>query len=133
MNKTQLVKGLKLSAKIISSLMAAFIIYMFLGDVMNSVQHPEDSHVRALSTAAGRRDAVMLGMMGLIVLSMLMVWWKEKAGAWLSIISVTAIVGCVWYLNGIPMYRLVAFLLATVPAIVLLVAPRQRRLQETSL
>lgn len=133
MNSTKLTKAVILSAKIISSLMAGFIIYMFTGDVIYSLRHPGSTHIQPLSIPEGRHDALMLGLMGLIVVGMLMVWWKEKAGAWLSIISVTAIVGCVWYLNDIPMYRLVAFLLATVPAIVLLMAPCQRRLQETSL
>lgn len=133
MKRTQLTRLLKLSAKVLSSLIAAFITYMFVGDVVNSIQHPQATHIQPLSTAAGRHDAVMLGMMALIVAGMLLVWWKERAGAWLSIISVTAIVTCVWYLNGIPMYRLAGFLLATVPAIILLLTPRQRRLQETSL
>jgi len=133
MNKHELLKVAKMSAKVTSTLMAGFIVYMFAGDVIYSVQHPGATHIQPLSTAAGRHDALMLGMMAMIVIGMLLVWWKERAGAWMSIISVTAIVGCVWYLNGIPMHRLAAFLLATIPAVVLLLTPRQRKLQETSL
>lgn len=133
MNKHAMLKVAKLSAKIISTLMAGFIVYMFTGDVIYSMQHPGATHIQPLSTAAGRHDALMLGIMALIVAGLLLVWWKEKAGAWLSIISVTAIIGCVWYLNGIPFSRLAGFFLAIVPAIALLLMSRQRRLQETSL
>jgi len=133
MDNQKLLSAVRVSAKIISTLMAAFVIFMFAGDVAYSIRHPGTTHIRPLSTTAGRRDAVMMGMMALIVVSMLLVWWKEKAGAWLSIISVTAIICCVWYLNGIPIYKLACFLLAAIPATVLLVVPRQRRLQATSL
>ncbi len=120
-----MVKAIKLSAKIISSLMAGFILYMFAGDVIYAMQHPGRTHIQPITTAAGRHDVLMLGIMGLVVAGMLLVWWKEKAGAWLSIISVTAIIGCVWYLNDIPLTRLAGFFFATVPAVALLMAGRR--------
>ena len=119
--------ALKLSAKVISSLMAGFIVYMFAGGLIYAMQHPGSMHIRPLTTAAGRHDALMLGMMALVVAAMLLVWWKEKAGAWLSVISVTAIILCVRYLNGIPFTRLAGFFVAIVPALVLLITPATRR------
>ena len=105
--------------------MAGFILYMFAGDVIYSMQHPGHTHIQPITTAAGRHDVFMLGMMGLVVAGMLLVWWKERAGAWLSIIAVTAVIGCVWYLNDIPFTRLAGFFLATVPAVALLIAGRR--------
>lgn len=130
MNTIQVVKT---SAKVISSLIAGFILFMFAGDIAYSIQHPGTTHIQPLTTAAGRHDVMMLGLMALIVIGMLLVWWKEKAGAWLSILSVTGIIACVWLINHIPFSRLAGFLLAIVPAVILLLLPRQRRLQDTSL
>ncbi|MBX2904448.1 MAG: hypothetical protein KF744_00315 [Taibaiella sp.] len=130
MNTTNAVK---ISAKVISSLIAGFILFMFAGDIVYSIQHPGTTHIQPLSTTSGRRDVLMLSIMALIVTGMLLVWWKEKAGAWISIISVTAIIACVWLLNHVPLSRLAGFFLAIVPAVVLLLMPRQRKLQDTSL
>lgn len=121
MTKPKMLMAVRIAAKVTSSLIAGFIVFMFAGDVVHAVRNPGVTHIRPFATTAGRHDVIMLLLMGLVVAGMILVWWKEKAGAWLSIVSVTAIIGCVWLLNGIPLHQLAGFFPAIVPAIVLLI------------
>lgn len=166
-------------AKVISSLMAGFIIFMFVGETFGPAQDPGKKKgiigpVRVGNTIAlpepiksGKwttstasvatvdvngvvtglhtgqavvtystgtsvynykvavaptllHDGVMLGLMGLLTLAMLMVWKWERAGAWLTLVTLTTLIVAVGWLNQIPMARIGWFAAAGIPAVLLL-------------
>lgn len=66
-------------------------------------------------------DSIMLGLLFLVWLGLVAVWWKERLGAWLTIIAILTIVLSTSYANGIHLWPLRYFLLGMVPAVTLLV------------
>ncbi len=168
-------------AKLASSLLAAFILFMFIGDVLEAINRPapkageitrvkvgqtyilnnserngkwvvSDPAIATMDTSTLRltgiktgkvrithnhhngatgyafdivpstmHDAIMLTLLGLIWLGLVLTWWRERAGAWLTISALVITLLALHVMNQLPFARIAGFLAATLPAIALLV------------
>lgn len=183
-------------AKLASSLLAAFILFMFIGDVLEAINRPapkageitrvkvgqnytlidsvkdgkwvvSDPAIATIDSLSLRltgikpgkvrvtyhyhngatgyafdivpstmHDAIMLTLLGLIWLGLVLTWWRERAGAWLTISALVITLLALHVMNQLPFARITGFLAATLPAIALLVCNaverRVRKDQEKS-
>lgn len=72
-------------------------------------------------------DAYLLSLMALLWVGFVLVWWRERIGAWLTIVALVGLVISVSVLNGIPLLHLVDFLAAAIPAIILLLLSYRKK------
>lgn len=112
----------KVAAKVVSTLMAVAILYFLVADAVFAMRHP--GYVRSITSAPGLRDALLVELMVAALVGMVLVWWRERAGAWVTIASLTATILAVWLVNGVPVTMLAPFFLMLLPAVLLLAVGR---------
>lgn len=122
MKHTSLKKVVKVAAKVVSTLMAVAILYFLVADAVFAMRHP--GYVRSITSAPGLRDALLVELMVAALVGMVLVWWRERAGAWVTIASLTATILAVWLVNGVPVTMLAPFFLMLLPAVLLLAVGR---------
>lgn len=72
-------------------------------------------------------DAYLLGLMALLWIGFLAVWWRERAASMLTIAALLVLIVSVSLLNGIPLGRLAAFMVAGLPALALIIISYRKK------
>lgn len=173
------IKVIRISAKIASSLIAAFLLTIFIGDCFEAINRPtpvknapisikvhqqkildssktegnwhcsntavatvKNGIVTGLKTGEAvvthssdkgvttykidiypstLHDAYLLALMALLCIGFVAVWWYERSASILTITVLAILIISVSELNGIPLIRLASFLVAGIPALVLII------------
>ena len=90
--------------------MAAFMLFIFIAESMGAQGNS--------NTVLRPYDYVMFTLMGIIFMGIILSWWKERLGAWLTIIGLTIFTSILMkYVRTSE----IQFLLYTIPSIAILI------------